>query len=512
MRNAVRQVDTMARGDLSHAVDAARRLRFASAAAQAGQLDAAATACRSLLGTQPNLLAAHAKLGFVLLAQHHYADAAARFRRVLRAQHDEVPVLLGLAFALQRQADFGGARQRYERVLTLQPMQVQALLGMGACWRASGQLARACDWFERAAVADPACVDAYYLLSISSHRAVGFALAARCEALRDKLGGMPVPRRERYWFALGKIREDLARNVSAFAAYAQGNRLRASRIMVDEVREDALLARTCRVFDAALMAARAPVRDAGRRVPVFVVGMPRAGSTLLEQMLACHPEVYGAGEITDLGDVVGMRLGAWPPAPEAVAALERADLGALAERYVEQVWRAAPEARCIINKTPSNYRHIGLIHLLFPGARVIHLMRHAADSCASCYCHLFEGMSLPYTYDLGTLGRYYVRYAKLMAHWHHVLDDPCLDVRYEDLVRQPEAQLRRILDYLDLTWDARCLAFDGSGRIAKTASRVQVTQPLYRTSIGRWRRFESQLRPLLEILADAPDPTGPSAP
>jgi hypothetical protein len=236
-------------------------------------------------------------------------------------------------------------------------------------------------------------------------------------------------------------------------------------------------------------------------VPVFVVGMPRSGTSLIEQILASHPAVHGAGEIPDLRDVLVTKLGEPHGWPEQASRLSRDALREMGDAYVERVFRRAPHATHVVNKTTLNYRHVGLIRMLLPQACIVHAVRDPMDSCFSCFSHLFNGDNLPYSYDLQTLGRYYVRYAKLMQHWRAVVPDAVFDVRYEELVRDTEGQVRRMLDHLGLEWNAACLDFHRNRRVVETASRAQVTQPIYRNSVARWQRFEKHLRPLMELVA-----------
>jgi predicted TPR repeat methyltransferase len=480
---------------------AERQFRQADAAARARDLPAAARAYRALLDAYPDFPRARANLGFVLLDLRDYAGAAEEFKAALEASPDSVPEQVGLAYCLQRQSRWQAAEQIYLRALALQPEQVQAMLGMGTCQRQQGRLDAARDWFHRALRTDPMCVDAYHLLSPLQHFAAGDPVFAQCEAVRPRIAALPPIKRARYWFALGKMREDAGRFDAAFAAYAEGNRVRGSLFVLDEADAQAWLQHTCSVFDAARLERHRPTSAVGGRVPVFVVGMPRSGTSLIEQILASHPQVHGAGEIPDLGDVVARHLG--PPSGwlERVPRLMPAALRQIGAEYVDRVFRRAPGATHVINKTTLNYRHVGLIRMMLPQARVIHAQRDPMDSCFSCFTHLFDGDNLPYTYDLGTLGRYYVRYATLMRHWHAVAPDAVLDVRYEDLVRATEAEVRRMLDYLGLEWDARCLEFHRNRRVVATASLAQVQRPIYRSSVARWRHFEAHLRPLQALVA-----------
>lgn len=480
---------------------ASEALQAGDAFARGGQPQRALEAWRSALAAQPGSLPAHARLAMALLEMRRYHEAEPHFQFLLDACRDDATARLGLAYALQRQGRYRDAADHYLGVLSTGPGNVQALMGLGSCRRSLGEHAEACDCFTRALAADPACVDAWYALAMLRRFAPGDPLPAQCEALQVKVAGMVPKQQAKYWFALGKMREDRGDYPGAFNAYTVGNRAHAAGFVLDESGEDAWLRHACALFDRARMHIHPPSRDGTTRVPVFVVGMPRSGSTLIEQILASHPRVHGAGEITDLADLIAARTGAGDAWPDAVAALPPPALRELGEAYVERVWRSAPQASHVVNKLPLNYRHVGAIRMLLPQARVIHSMRDPLDTCLSCYARLFEGDNLAYTYDLGSLGRYYQRYAAMMRHWRSVLPyGAMLEVRYEDVVGDTEAQVRRMLDYLGLGWDPACLAFHRNTRVVATASRVQVREPIHRGSVGRWKRFEAQLHPLRDQL------------
>jgi Sulfotransferase family len=242
-------------------------------------------------------------------------------------------------------------------------------------------------------------------------------------------------------------------------------------------------------------------------LPVFIVGMPRSGSTLVEQILASHSRVFGGGERSDLTAAmksIGVDIAA-PSFPESVAGLTGAQLARLGADYVDRLQAAARSlgiatAERITDKMPANSCFVGLIHLALPNARIIHTRRDPIDTCLSCFAKLF-GAEQPFAYDLGELGRYHRACDALMEHWRRVLPpEVVLDVQYEELVANFEPQARRIVAHCGLDWDDACLSFHKTERVVRTASVTQVRQPIYRTSIGRWRPADDVLRPLLDAL------------
>jgi hypothetical protein len=282
----------------------------------------------------------------------------------------------------------------------------------------------------------------------------------------------------------------------------KGNELKRRRIDYDEVRALGVLDRVRSVFDRRLLAAR---QGGGypSSLPVFVVGMPRSGTTLVEQILASHPEVHGAGELPDLNRLVERLRNAAGAAflyPEDAPALAAERLREFGETYVEGLRGRAPGATRVTDKMPGNFLLLGLIHLALPGASIIHVTRDPRDTCLSCYSKLFTAEQ-NFAYDLGELGRYYSKYSQLMAHWQDVLPEGrILSIRYEDVIADLEGEARRIISHCGLAWDERCLAFHKTERPVKTASATQVRRPIYRSAVGRWQLYEEHLGPLLAAL------------
>jgi hypothetical protein len=231
--------------------------------------------------------------------------------------------------------------------------------------------------------------------------------------------------------------------------------------------------------------------------------MPRSGTTLTETIIASHSMVYGAGELPDLMEIAsGARGGHAEGYPLCLEGITQAELAAMGERYAAALQARAPGSPRITDKMPANFNCVGLIHLMLPKAKIIHVMRDPVDTCLSCYTRLFN-KSQHQSYDLVEIGRYYRAYARLMEHWRQVLPAGAFyEIQYEALVAEPETQARALLEYCGLPWEDACLEFHKTARQVRTASVTQVRQPMYKTSVEKWRHFEKHLGPLLEALGD----------
>ncbi|WP_148299268.1 sulfotransferase [Komagataeibacter kakiaceti] len=307
-------------------------------------------------------------------------------------------------------------------------------------------------------------------------------------------------------FSLGKALSDISEHRLSFEHILKGNAIRRRHIAYDENRIFSGMRKTRELFSAEEVRKQMPGGSPSSR-PIFIVGMPRSGSTLVEQILSSHPDVYAAGEVNTLRDTfrdAAARFPAWKTVAP-LAYLTEDQRRSVAEDYLDRLdrlvvgWDGAGGPQRISNKTLGNYLYIGLIRQLWPNAHIIHTFRDPIDTCLSCFSISFN--DLDFTFDLGELGRRYRHYQELMDHWRHVLPEGAmLDVRYEDTVDDLEATARRIISYCGLQWDDACLSFYKSRRPVRTSSVAQVRSPIYRSSVGRWRPDGETLRPLLEGL------------
>jgi tetratricopeptide (TPR) repeat protein len=469
-----------------------------------GRTADAETCYRRALAITPDYAEAHSNLGNVFGEQGRNSEAETSYRQALAINDGMAETNFNLGNILRQQDRQPEAERSYRRALEIQPEYLMALNNLGLCLKRQGRLDEASQCFQAAIAIKPDFLQAHCNLAPLKTYAVNDADLDLFEHQQHQLSTLPVTGRVSYWFALGKMREDVGRYDDAFAAYAAGNQLQRTQFPHDEAREVALVERLQSVFSAAFFAGHTRPVHTGK-APIFIVGMPRSGTSLIEQILSTLPGIHGAGELTELGDVLhSIATGANDRAasyPEIATTLSADGFRRMGEAYTERIWRLAPEAERITDKLPANFQHLGMIHLMLPNAKIIHAMRDPMDSCFSCYSRLFEGGNLDFAYDLGSVGRYYVRYIELMQHWHRVLPaGTVLDMRYEDMVTDTEGQARRLLEYLGLPWDEGCLAFHRNQRAVRTASAAQVRRPIYRSSVARWQHFEAHLAPLLDIV------------
>jgi tetratricopeptide (TPR) repeat protein len=321
---------------------------------------------------------------------------------------------------------------------------------------------------------------------------------ARMESL---YGDVRLPTNERLHlcFALGKAYDDAGNPDRAFAHYQEGNAIKRRNLDPELAREAEELRKLREIFPPDFL--EASDGDTSPGLPVFVLGMPRSGTSLVEQILASHPKVHGAGELMLLRRLVRGLPGGFP---ENLAGLDDGELRRLGEDYLAGLRPLAPGAARITDKMPRNFQLIGLIHRILPHARIVHCRRNPLDTCLSCYTRLFRN-GQAFSYDLAELGQYYRLYDELMAHWRAVLPGRLLEIDYEAVVADPKPQVEALLAHCGLDWDARCLVPHENQRAVRTASAAQVRRPLYGSSVARWRRFEAHLAPLIEALGPLAD-------
>jgi tetratricopeptide (TPR) repeat protein len=473
-----------------------------------GKLDQAAAQYERAVALKPSLAQAHFQLGNVYRKQGKLDEAVTRYEQAiaLRPQHARANNRLGNV--LHRQGKLDEALARYQQAIALRPDFAEAYNSLGNLLKDLGKFDQALASFDQALALWPDYAEVHYNRADLKTFRVGDADLAALESLAADGHRLPPDKMVCIHFALAKALEDVGDYGRAFEHWLRGNALKRSEVHYDQASCRQGLRAIVDLFDSGLLDRfRAPGDPSP--VPIFIVGMPRSGSTLIEQILASHPQVQAAGELKDLDRVVQAasdRGGLPVPYPELIQGLDADGFRRLGQAYLASLPTLSDGKTRITDKLPGNFLHLGLIHLILPNARIIHATRDPVDTCVSCFSRLFT--DVPFSYDLTELGCHYRWYHELMAYWRSVLPaGALLDVSYEDVVDNLEAQARRLIDYCGLPWDDRCLKFHETNRPVATSSNVQVRRPLYRSSVERWRRYEAYLQPLLAELDGCRRPT-----
>lgn len=503
----MRATESLARGAYDRAVELYQELTeldprhvparngLGSALAQLARYDEAEEQFRRAIGIKAGSPDAHYGLGTLLRWRGRFAESEAALRRAVKLQPLHLDAQIGLGTTLAFLGRLSDATVCYEKVLRTAPRNVQALVGLGQVAALEGRFDEARATLERALQIEPRTASAWAWLA--RMRRMTKADAAWLKGAEESAANASGPVDEAtIRYAIGKYHDDVGDYTQAFRSYQRANELQKE--LAEPYQREArsrFVDDLIRLYPPEHLSRRQPGAS-DSEVPVLVVGMMRSGTSLVEQIIASHPSAKGAGELDFWSGAVrkheaairGQQLGA-------------SDAERLAAAYLKALTAPLPEARRVVDKTTVNSDYLGLIHGVFPRARIIYVQRDPVDTCLSCY---FEQLStgLNFTMDLADLAHYYREHRRLIGHWRKALPPgTLLDVPYEALISDPEQWSRRIMDFIGLEWDARCLEFERTERSVLTASFWQVRQKIYGSSVGRWRHYEKFIGPL-KSLAD----------
>jgi tetratricopeptide (TPR) repeat protein len=465
-----------------------------------GRLQEAAALYGQAAAAAPGDLRPVYSLAMIDIKLGQLEGARARLQAVLDLDPRHYPAQQNLGAVCQNLNRWREAADAYRRALTLNPAAMETHFSLARAFAVLGQVKEASTCYRTLAGEPSMRLRALTRLAVLDPPAIGDADLAWLRRGADDPASAPNARIEAY-FAVGQVLEHRGADREAFAALALGNRLKhdalaastliAARPESQEREHDQSVKFVIDRFDEAFFS-RAANQASTSAAPIFIVGMPRCGSTLLEQILSSHSQVESMGESAVLSDVID----------RGFAEAERSgNWRALADRYLDLMQRRGWEGvRHFVDKTLENHLRVGMIHLMFPKAIILDCLRDPVDTCVACYRQLFtEGNET--LYDLAQIGRAYVRYRHVMEHWDHVLPGRVIRVEHEQLVADPELQIRRLVtEACSLDWEPGCLKFHESPGPVRTASAAQVRRPIFTTSIGRWRRYADGLAPLLDAL------------
>ena len=445
---------------------AATHNRIGNVQYQKGQLEEAIAHFESAVAAKPDFPEAFRNMGKALLTAGKLEEAMACFDKALRLRPSYIDAITGKASALERQGKHLAA---YKAIEPLLEQRIEHP-GLGIIF------SEICKKLDR-------CDEAVNYLE---------RLVSKTE--------LPDNTRTQIHYALGKILDKLDDYDKAFEHFRKANDLRPATTL--PVEHSATVGAVIETFNWGFMAG-APRSSNDSERPIFIVGMPRSGTSLTEQVLASHPDIDGAGELTAIGDYVAEipgKLEGTQGFPHCLTRIPKGQLDRYAARYLDHLKEISHSARFVTDKMPQNFMHLGLIALMFPGTRIIHCQRDPIDTCLSIYFQYFSEAH-EYATRLEHIAWYYLDYRRLMDHWKSVLDLPILDVQYQDMVTDLESVTRKMLDFIGIDWSEDCLRFHEYKRFVSTSSYDQGRQPIYTSSICRWKNYQKHIGPLQDILA-----------
>lgn len=447
--------------------------------------------------SDPQRVDSHWNLGTVLFELRRTPEVAACYARALALQPDHAPSHLSMGLVLRQQRRPEDAEASCRTALAIEPNYLEALAFLGELLADRGQFAEAEELFKRTLDIDPNFVYAYF--SIATHRKMTVEDGAWREGAVALLAKQPpLGHRISLHYALGKYWDDVREYDTAFHHFRQANEL--TKQFGSTYDREKLAARVDGIistFTTEFLRCHTGAGATSER-PIFIVGMPRSGTSLAEQILASHPGVFGAGELPFWDAAYGKYRKAELAAEGAVALIQR-----LAADYLDRLPPSSEGTSRVVDKMPANFLHAGLIHCAFPRARIIHMQRHPIDTCLSIYFQHFFAMG-PYANDLDNLAHYYREYRRISAHWRAALPaSALLEIPYEGLIEDQEGWTRRMLEFVGLPWDPACLEFHRTDRVVITASKWQVRQKIHSASAGRWLNYEKHVGPLVSLLEAA---------
>jgi tetratricopeptide (TPR) repeat protein len=497
---------------------------------QHGQIAQARKLAEHILTLSPEHPDGWHLLGLVARRENHYKDAIDHIQRAISYKGDEATFHLNLGNVFRDSNQLDKAELSYARALELNDKDGMTYLALGTMHYQAGGFDNARICFERAAELAPENYDVWYnlaatcnvlgkkkeklaavkkALAINPNHATAWHLLAQSQSKHD---AATITRMESMWeesqdsmtvddgvslcFGLGKIYEDKKDHDTAFMWYSKGNRLKRQSYTYDIYQSESKYTLTRKLYDREWLKQyqHSGVDDS---TPVFVVGLPRSGTSLVEQILASHSQIHGAGElltvprlITTCEQAVGARY------PLIAHQLSTQTYKNFAQSYLAESRANAGDARFVVDKLPGNYLYLGMIHAALPKAKIIHCVRDGMDNAVSIFRNLF-GAYTPYAYDLWEIGRMQVMHNEIMQHWKDVLPKgTILEVSYESIVQDFESNAHRMLDFIGVEWEDACMEFHRTKRSVNTASSDQVRQPLYDSSVGASRHYSRHLQPL----------------
>ena len=472
---------------------------MAELATRLGRMVDAERLLRRALDLAPFYLAARELLARNLQQSNRFQEALVEVAHLISAEPGQPSYLMLKASLLVKVGDQEGARKEYEAVLEKHPRHAKTWMSLGHVLKTLGQQSEGIAAYRRAIDEEPTLGEAWW--SLANLKTVAFSSDDVAQMERALISCRSDEDQLHLHFALGKAREDAHEYEKACAHWIAGNSIRRKSLPYDAEETHQACQRSMRFYTPARLAGRNTCRNAD---PIFIVGLPRSGSTLIEQILASHSLVEGTMELPDLMAIesrsAAQAAADGKPWPDALAQLNDDALRLLGEEYLQRTRiHRRLDRPFFIDKMPNNWMHVGLIRMILPNARIVDARRHPVGCCLSAWKqHFARGQA--FSYDLTDLGRYYHDYVALMGHFDRVSPGTVHRVIYEDMVCDTEREVRRLLDYLGLPFEESCLGFWQNERAVRTASSEQVRRPIFTEAVDHWRHFEPWLQPLMDAL------------
>ncbi len=454
---------------------------------------------RKAVELKPGYADAWADIGNIHREREEFDQAVACYRRAIEANPSYAPAYLNLASTRMRMGRLDGTEELQKKALQLDPSLAEAWSSVGNILHQQGKDDEAVGYFRKALEMKPTLTSPY--LTMASIQSVGLN-DEDIATLQQRLATEELENGQAsdLHFALARSFEARKQYDEAFAHAKAANELDYHAVKFSAEGNRQFADRSIEVFDKDFFAAREGYGLESAK-PILVLGLPRSGTTLVEQIIASHPAVFGAGELVDFPDVargINELAGTSAPFPDNARDISPEASRTLAQRYLDMLDKRSGGAPHVTDKLPFNFRQLGLFHLLLPKARIVHCRRDPRDVAVSCYFIKFT-KPISFAYNLDDFAAYYEQYVRLMDHWLDLFPDAIMDLHYEDLIADQEAKSREMIEFLGLPWDDACLNFHQNKREVKTASSWQVRQPVYKSSLERWRRYEKHLGPVGEL-------------
>jgi tetratricopeptide (TPR) repeat protein len=452
---------------------------------------------KQVIGLKKDHVEAHYKLGFIYQRFAEYNEARFHFEEAIKFKEDYKEAKNDLAYVLYNLGEVNDAIQMFEDLILTHPDYFSPYSNLANIFFHLGKTDESIEKYKQALAVDPGHAETYRHLSAIKPD------PEQVDNIKKRLQEADISALDKmhYHYALGAIYNHIKSYDESFHHYSIANQLKRESFEYDARKHTEYVNRVINTFSISYFQSK-PVIGSNSERPVFIVGMPRSGTTLIEQIISSHSDIAGADELIlmpKIENLLDKEFSNTSTYPECMNDVDETILGKYAEEYLVQLTKISKEALRVSDKLPDNFLRIGLIKQLFPNAKIIHCKRNALDTCSSIYLNYFPKGN-HHTFDLHDLGNYYLDYLRIMKHWNTVFSSELFEIQYEDLISDQEKMSRQLIEYIGLKWDDKCINFYNNDRAVKTTSNLQVRQPVYNKSINRWKRYEKELQSLIDIL------------